>query len=208
MHEVDGIICATGFDVSFAPRFELIGKDGYVCDEQFGQDPKGYLSIALANLPNYFIFYGPQAPAANGSFLAVLELTGDYFLKAIAKIQREDIKSMMPRQECVEEFTRHSDAFFPDTVFAEKCRSWYKNGTVDGRVTAVWPGSTLHYLKAIQHPRWEDYNYQYLDHSSRFSYFGNGKTRTEVEGEERAWYLRDRVHLFDDLLERHREQGI
>lgn len=50
---VDSIICATvfalrmlsatwtnenqGFDVSFSPRFELVGADGYKCDEKFGK---------------------------------------------------------------------------------------------------------------------------------------------------------------------------
>jgi len=188
--------------VSFAPRFTLIGKDGYVCDERFGRDPKGYLALALANLPNYFIFYGPQGPSANGSFLGVLELTGDYFIKVIEKIQEQDIKSMVVKPECVEEFTRHCDSFFPGTVFMEPCRSWYKNGKVDGKVTAVWPGSSLHYMKVIQNPRWEDFNYEYLDHNCRFSYFGNWMTYTEVSGAERAWYLRDRLHLLDNPHER------
>jgi len=115
---------------------------------------------------------------------------------------------MMPKPECIEEFTRHADAFFPNTVFAEPCRSWYKNGTIDGRVTSVYPGSSLAYLEAIEDPRWEDYNYEYLDRNSRYSFLGNGTTFTEASGNERAWYLRDRVHLFDDLLERHKQQGL
>lgn len=32
--EVDTIICATGFDLSFCPRFDLIGRDGIAIHEK------------------------------------------------------------------------------------------------------------------------------------------------------------------------------
>jgi cation diffusion facilitator CzcD-associated flavoprotein CzcO len=53
-HKVDVVICATGFDVSFAPHFEVIGRDGANIKEQFGECPKAYLSITAPNFPNLF----------------------------------------------------------------------------------------------------------------------------------------------------------
>lgn len=35
-HVVDVVICATGFDVSFTPHFEVIGRQGANIREQFG----------------------------------------------------------------------------------------------------------------------------------------------------------------------------
>jgi cation diffusion facilitator CzcD-associated flavoprotein CzcO len=53
-HKVDVVICATGFNVNFAPHFEVIGRNGANIREQFGDFPKGYLGITVANFPNLF----------------------------------------------------------------------------------------------------------------------------------------------------------
>lgn len=51
---VDIIICATGFDLSWKPRFPIIGRNESSLHDQFAQRPTGYLGIAVQNMPNYF----------------------------------------------------------------------------------------------------------------------------------------------------------
>ena len=42
------------------------------------------------------------------------------------------------------------------------------------------PGSCLHLVRALAHPRWEDFNYEMLDgHPNRFHWLGNGWTVNE-----------------------------
>jgi cation diffusion facilitator CzcD-associated flavoprotein CzcO len=52
--ELDAIVCATGFDVSWKPRFPVIGRGGADLREQWGQRPTAYMSLAVPNFPNYF----------------------------------------------------------------------------------------------------------------------------------------------------------
>lgn len=52
--EVDAIICATGFDLSFCPRFELVGRGGESIHEAWKDVPEAYLSTAMPGFPNYF----------------------------------------------------------------------------------------------------------------------------------------------------------
>lgn len=52
--KVDAIICATGFDVSFCPRFPLVGRHGNLQDIWKDDIPKAYMSCAVAGMPNYF----------------------------------------------------------------------------------------------------------------------------------------------------------
>lgn len=52
--KVDVFICATGFDISFFPRFPLIGRGGVSLADQWKDKPEGYLSLAVNNFPNYF----------------------------------------------------------------------------------------------------------------------------------------------------------
>ena len=51
-HKVDVIICATSFDVSFKPNFEVIGRNGANLAEQFGDFPQAYLAVTAPNFPN------------------------------------------------------------------------------------------------------------------------------------------------------------
>jgi cation diffusion facilitator CzcD-associated flavoprotein CzcO len=52
--KVDTFICATGFDISFCPRFNLVGQNGVSLSEQWKSVPSAYLSLATENFPNYF----------------------------------------------------------------------------------------------------------------------------------------------------------
>lgn len=53
-HEVDVVICATGFDTTFTPHFQVYGRNNAEIHDQFGDFPVGYLGITAANFPNLF----------------------------------------------------------------------------------------------------------------------------------------------------------
>jgi cation diffusion facilitator CzcD-associated flavoprotein CzcO len=52
--EVDAIVCATGFDVSFCPRFPVVGPMDNLQDRWRMETPKAYMSCAVPGMPNYF----------------------------------------------------------------------------------------------------------------------------------------------------------
>lgn len=52
--KVDAIICATGFDLSFNPRFPIVGREGNLQDIWKNGVPKAYMSVAVKGMPNYF----------------------------------------------------------------------------------------------------------------------------------------------------------
>jgi cation diffusion facilitator CzcD-associated flavoprotein CzcO len=57
--EVDTIVCATGFDVSYKPRFPIIGKNGIDLRDKWKDAPESYLGLACPDMPNFMIFIGP-----------------------------------------------------------------------------------------------------------------------------------------------------
>jgi cation diffusion facilitator CzcD-associated flavoprotein CzcO len=83
-HALDVLICATGFDVSFTPRFPVVGPAGDLRDA-WGHDPKSYLGTAAANVPNYMLFLGPNCPVGNGPVLSVI---GKFLLPTLIPILR------------------------------------------------------------------------------------------------------------------------
>ena len=96
-------------------------------------------------------------------------------LKCVRKMQREHIKSMTVKAEAAEDWSEYVESYFPQTVYSEKCRTWYKAGREEGRVVGLWPGSCLHAVFAMENVRFEDFDYQPLKKQrNRFGWLGNG----------------------------------
>jgi cation diffusion facilitator CzcD-associated flavoprotein CzcO len=54
--KVDTIVCATGFDVSYRPRFPIVGKDGVDLAEKWKVCPEAYLGVCIPDMPNLITF--------------------------------------------------------------------------------------------------------------------------------------------------------
>ncbi|KIP12732.1 hypothetical protein PHLGIDRAFT_123818 [Phlebiopsis gigantea 11061_1 CR5-6] len=192
-HEVDVIVCATGYDTTFSLPFPIVGRNGVTIADKWTPHPTTYLSICVDDFPNWFFSLGPNSGVGSGSLLALIEYQVDYAVRAAQKLVREGLKSIEIRKEAVEDYDEYIENYFPITVYSEKCRSWYKMGKEEGRVVGLWPGSCLHALLALKEPRWEDFNYQRIDGSrNRLRWLGNGMTYNEQHSTgDRAWYLND-----------------
>ncbi|KAF9485444.1 FAD/NAD(P)-binding domain-containing protein [Pholiota conissans] len=188
-YPVDVLICATGFDTSYKPRFPIIGHKGQNLAEVWKDEPRSYFGIAAHDFPNYFMFLGPNSPVGNGAVLIGMEAQADYILNMINRWQTENIHSFSPKAAAVNDFIAFKDEFMKRTVWNHACSSWYKSNSVSGKVTALWPGSTLHYLEAMTEPRYEDWDFEYV--GNRFAFFGNGFSQTESdETADLAYYVR------------------
>ncbi|KKP02329.1 hypothetical protein THAR02_05579 [Trichoderma harzianum] len=185
---LDAIICATGFDNSFRSSFALIGENGVDLRDEWREEPRSYLSVAAAGFPNYFMATRPNFPLANGSLVACLEQTLKYGFRAVKKVQTQGLGSVSPTREAVSDFQEHKDAIIEKMVWTSPCRSWYKNGKVDGKVWGPYPGSVPHFFELMSETRWEDFKIEYRT-SNRFQYLGRGNTHREVSGGDLAWYV-------------------
>jgi len=91
----------------------------------------------------------------------------------------------------VDEFVRYGDQIHKTLTWTGGCRSWYKANRADAPVTALWPGSTLHYIEALSEGvRWDDFNVKY--NGNRWAWLGNGYSQTELdETADWAYYIRE-----------------
>ncbi|CVL03471.1 related to steroid monooxygenase [Fusarium proliferatum] len=198
-YQADVIICATGFNVSFKPHFPVIGRDDVSLGEAWKDDPAAYLALAASGFPNFMLgSLGPNCPAGHGSFITVLEAAQNYICKVIRKIQTENILTLDVKPEVVDEYNEHVHEWLKRTVWAAGCRSWYNQGRPNGKITAQYPGSLVHWRLMLENPRYEHYNIQYRSRN-RFEFMGNGFTLPEVNGGDVAWYL-DPEHIAKPLF--------
>ncbi|KIW43726.1 uncharacterized protein PV06_04798 [Exophiala oligosperma] len=191
VHEIDVLVCATGFDVSFRPNYPTVGRNGVDLVESWTQKPESYFSVAAKDMPNYFTVLGPNALAGHGSLLEGMNWNGDYFVRWIRKMAEEDIKSFVPNTAVVDQHVRYSDEIHKSLVWTAPCKSWYKQGTTDGRVAALFAGSGMLYKRIIGggELRVEDFDLTYRS-NNRFKFMGNGFTEFELDPEsDLAWYI-------------------
>jgi hypothetical protein len=132
-------------------------------------------------MPNYFVPSGPNGIVTTGSFLPVLDYIVTYIMSCIEKMQRERIASMTPKTSAIKAYHKHCDAYFKDTVYSENCGTWMKaSKNYPDRITAIYPGSFLHFRNVLSHPRWEDYDYEMVEGDDTFFFMGNGLTEEDM----------------------------
>lgn len=132
---------------------------------------------------------GPYGPLGHGSFFPIVELVYRHFLTIAKKIQVENIKCLVPRRQVCEAFAAHADLFLKRTAWSGDCRSWFKQGRLDGPL-AMFPGSRLTYFSLMANPRYEDYDIEY-ESGNPFGFLGNGFSTKEYDGSDLSFYLGD-----------------
>lgn len=189
LREVDALVCATGFDTTYTGRFPIKGRNGKLLSDHWTPFPSTYLSITTDGFPNLFTSFGPNSALGTGSLSMMFEKVIEYVSKAAERMAYENILTIEPKPEAVANFVEYCHQYFKNTVFAKPCRSWYKGGKAVGDIISLWPGSSLHAIWALSHPRWEDYEYTFIG-GNPMAWFGDGWTETErrVDG-DRSYYL-------------------
>jgi hypothetical protein len=140
------------------------------------------------------VFLGPNAPIGHGSVFTLSEHIAKYIVSTINKCQTQGIKAIAPSQSAVDDYFEHITAFMPRTAWGASgsgCRSWFKNGRADGPVTALHPGSRIHFFHMLEGFRGEDWEFVYEgQRQNRFGYLGNGFSRKELDpAVDSTWYL-------------------
>lgn len=206
--DVDAILCATGFDTSFQGRFSVLGRGGLNLQERYRERAETYLSVCTDGFPNYFQSLGPNAGVGNGNLLIIIESIHNYVGQILQKLSAGNVKSVEPKTKAVKNFTDYCDAYFKRTVFSAECGSWYKSSPPNtspedrknGRISALWPGSSIHSVKAFEKVRWEDYEMETAD-GNDFGWFGDGWSMPEKEQntEGLSWYINGTRYLHEQL---------
>ncbi|KAE8413601.1 hypothetical protein BDV36DRAFT_303981 [Aspergillus pseudocaelatus] len=208
---VDSIICATGFETSPGSGFPIIGRNGVNLRQRYANRPETYLGLCTDGFPNFFQSLGPNSFQGAGNLLIMIEQLHVYVAEIVSRMAYENIGQVEPKQQQVQNFTHFAEKYFERTVYSAECASWYKSAppgaTLEerkrGRVTALWPGSSLHAVKALKHVRWEDFETRPWD-GNEFGWFGNGWTvgekRPQYEDDSFTWYLNQTAFVDNEEL--------
>lgn len=112
-HDLDVLVCATGFDASYTYPFPIVGRNDIPLSSRWRPHPEAYLALAVDGFPNLFWGLGPNSGLNSGSLLVLMEKQVEYAVAATLKMQRERIASLEVKESAVSAWREYMKGFFP-----------------------------------------------------------------------------------------------
>lgn len=157
--EVDMIVYATGFHATrMLFPMEIVGRDGVVLSEHWGEEPAAYLGIATPGFPNLFFMYGPGTNLAHGgSLIFHSECQMRYITGCLKALLEEGAKAMEPTQAAHDEYHERTQKELETLVWSSPHvkHSWYKNA--HGKIHILSPWRLVDYWTWTREPSREDF---------------------------------------------------
>lgn len=142
-HDLDVVICATGYDAVTGSLLDLGITDRHQkpLTEKWKNGVLTHLGLMIPDCPNLFMVYGPQAPTSLANGPPFIEMEVDWICKAIEKMQKEGIHSIEPTQQAAEDWRDQVFEASQRTLYP-KTDSWYMGANIPGkrREPLIWLG--------------------------------------------------------------------
>ncbi|MEN3279364.1 MAG: 4-hydroxyacetophenone monooxygenase [Solirubrobacteraceae bacterium] len=158
-HEVDVIVCATGFDVvRFLAPMDVRGRSGRTLRATWDDDDsRAYLGLAVPDFPNLFMVYGPNTQAGHGgSLIGTAEAQLHYVMDLLAQMLRGGIGAVECRPEVYEDYNRRVDEAHERMVWTHPgMATYYRNSR--GRVVVNTPWRVVDFWRMTRAADLGDY---------------------------------------------------
>lgn len=155
-HPVDLVIFATGFkSLDLLSPMQIAGRDGLPLDHAWAPHPHAYLGVAVPEMPNFFILYGPNTNLGHGSAFFMLECQASYVARLVSKSLAKSWRTIAPTKEAAARFANRLQRDMSKTVWVGGCSSWYKGA--DGVVVNNWSGTMTAYWWKLLRIREQDF---------------------------------------------------
>jgi len=155
LHELDVLVCATGFHVdAFVRPMTVRGLDGVLLDDVWQDRPSAYMSVGIPGFPNFFMINGPNSPVGNFSLISTAEMQFAYLMRLVEHVGRSERRYAVPSEAAAKRFEAERVEAAASTVWATGCRSWYLD---DRGIPFVWPFPFSRFTEEMAQPRFDDY---------------------------------------------------
>ena len=140
---LDALITATGFEAAdIKPPCPVIGPQGRTLNATWSHGAQGYLGTMVAGYPNLFTIIGPNTGLGHNSMVFIIEAQLAFIDDAMRELKFHAWLSRHRRRAGALQ-RRAATGACRAPCGPRGCSSWYRRA--DGRITTLWPGSTLEY---------------------------------------------------------------
>jgi 4-hydroxyacetophenone monooxygenase len=159
MHELDVLVCATGFQATrFLAPMDIHGRSGAGLRETWeDEDARAYLGMTVPDYPNLLILYGPNAQGGHGgSLIGTAEMQTNYLASLLRQMLERGIGAVEPRQELHDEYSRRVDAAHEQMIWTHPgMDTYYRNSR--GRVVVNTPWRVVDYWQMTRDADLDEY---------------------------------------------------
>ncbi|TDZ15139.1 Baeyer-Villiger monooxygenase [Colletotrichum orbiculare MAFF 240422] len=152
--EHDVIVLATGYDnlTGSLTNMGLRGTGGVDIKERWKDGVWTYLGLMVSGYPNMFMVYGPQAPTSLTNAPIFIERQVEFITEFMAKVRRENIKSIEPRHSAEQEWKQLVLTLSDASLFSKNDSSWYLGANIPGkkREQLMYLGGIPPYIQACR----------------------------------------------------------
>jgi 4-hydroxyacetophenone monooxygenase len=158
-HPADVIVYATGFQANkMLWPMTVVGRDGEILSERWGERPSAYLGITVPGYPNFFCMYGPGTNLAHGgSLIFHSECQMRYITRCLELLIANGHRALEPREDKAADWHDRSQAEMRKMVWSQPSvkHSFYKNEF--GEVYILSPWRLVDYWTWTREPNPDDF---------------------------------------------------
>jgi cyclohexanone monooxygenase len=136
LHELDVLICATGFDAVDGNyvKVDIRGRRGETLKEHWADGPTSYLGMATNGFPNMFMILGPNGPFTN--LPPSIETQVEWIGETIRHVSASDTRWIDVNRETEITWTETCSDIAHQTLFPQAA-SWIFGANVPGKKRTV-----------------------------------------------------------------------
>ncbi|KAJ9606376.1 hypothetical protein H2200_009337 [Cladophialophora chaetospira] len=142
-HELDVLICATGFNAFDGAyrRLHIQGRNGVTLNEHWKGAPSTNMGVASAGFPNLFMILGPRSPLANVP--PMIEAHVDFITSAITRVEEHRNQASTHLNVAMETTQQGEDEWgalcdmISDKMLFKRVDSYFYGGNVEGKTRST-----------------------------------------------------------------------
>ena len=139
-HEVDAIVCATGFAAMTGSfdKIQITGRNGLTLAEKWRGGPRTYLGLSTSGFPNFFMITGPGSPSVLANMIQSIEQHVDWMVDCIAHMRDTGANTFEPGLDYENDWVAHVNEVSKISL-RSTCSSWYVGANLPGRPRVFMP---------------------------------------------------------------------
>lgn len=132
--DVDIIVFATGFDAQTGGILNIDLKNEYnvTIQEKWKRRVFTNFGISIADFPNLFFTYGPQAPTAFANGPTCVEIQGDWIIEMLVRMRQDGKTKIVATNESELKWKETVDEIWAKSLFP-LAESWYQGANIPGK---------------------------------------------------------------------------
>jgi cyclohexanone monooxygenase len=139
-YELDVLVLATGYDAMTGAmrRIDIRGRGDLALSAKWGEGPRTYLGITVAEFPNLFLVTGPGSPSVLCNMVLAIEQHVDWIARCIAHTREQGFDLVEASADAEAQWVAHVNEVADGTLYPS-VNSWRSGTNIPGKPRVFMP---------------------------------------------------------------------